>query len=264
MPAPAETKTVPLASTAASCSSFRRRALGDSAHDRGTRQIGQRSHQAWTAVALRVVLHVTGADALRVRPRALARRLDLCPERLLVQVVVLGEARAGPRARTPGASLASAACPRAPDTGRRAARPRRGRGARGRRAGSAGAARGRCPVPSARLSPTCSPARCPRALNGSMSIRSIFPESRSPSPRSSPRWSSGAARSDPNATSSRRGTNVISDAASSRTNPSRSRDQRLAQLRSLEVGEIEPHARLQGVVQAGSDEERAPRRGSRA
>src|ERR687891_1176497 len=45
------------------------------------------------AVALRVVSHVSGTDALRVRPRALARRLDVRPKRLLVEVVVAREAR---------------------------------------------------------------------------------------------------------------------------------------------------------------------------
>src|SRR5262249_6678188 len=44
----------------------------------------------------------------------------------------------------------------------------------------------------------------PRALNGSRSIRSIFPESAKP-PRSSPRRSSAAERSEPKETSKRRG-----------------------------------------------------------
>src|SRR5262249_29712316 len=43
------------------------------------------------AVALRVVAHVTRTNAGRVLARSLPRRLDLAPERLLVEVVVLRE-----------------------------------------------------------------------------------------------------------------------------------------------------------------------------
>ena len=62
----------------------------------------------------------------------------------------------------------------------------------------------------------------PRALNGSTSMRSIFPVSEKPS-TCRPLWSSGADRSEPNATSNRRGTSASGDSASSRTKFSRSR-----------------------------------------
>src|SRR3990172_2055763 len=62
----------------------------------------------------------------------------------------------------------------------------------------------------------------PRALNGSTSIRSIFPE-RAKSPSSSPRWSSVAARSLPNETSKRRGSSGRPSSTSRRGNCSRSR-----------------------------------------
>ena len=85
VPAPAETKTCPRASTAALL-------LRVELHARLTRHIGQRSHQVGTLAALRVVLDVAGADPLDELDGELARALDLAPERLLVEVVVLREA----------------------------------------------------------------------------------------------------------------------------------------------------------------------------
>src|SRR5919106_6430521 len=45
------------------------------------------------AVALGIVAHIPGADALRIRSGPLPRRLDVCPERPLVEVVVPREPR---------------------------------------------------------------------------------------------------------------------------------------------------------------------------
>src|SRR5215213_2455453 len=90
VPAPAETKTSPLAAIAAACCSFGSltgplRPL-DPAHPPEVAPRG-------TAVgALRVVPDVAGAHALREAEREVARALDLSPERLLVEVVALHEA----------------------------------------------------------------------------------------------------------------------------------------------------------------------------
>src|SRR5689334_19855292 len=85
VPAPAETKTSPVASTAARCCGFTSRPL-DPAHR-------PEVAPGWARAATRVVPHVTGADAIREAASPLPRRLDQRPEVLVVDVVVLLEAR---------------------------------------------------------------------------------------------------------------------------------------------------------------------------
>ena len=70
-------------------------------------------------------------------------------------------------------------------------------------------------------------------------MRSIFPE-RWNVPRSRPRWSSGAERSEPNETSKRRGTSGSSRLGLGADERLRSRQSALAQLAALEVGQLEP------------------------
>ena len=84
-------------------------------------------------------------------------------------------------------------------------------------------------------------------------------------PRSSPRWSSGADRSEPNETSKRRGTSGSSDSASARTSASRSRQSALAQLaraggRSARAATRRRRRSPRRDTRAGT---RAPRRAAR-
>ena len=87
-----------------------------------------------------------------------------------------------------------------------------------------------------------------------MSIRSIFPLTKSPSPSSSPRWSSGAERSVPNPTSNRRGTSASGDSASERTNPLEVAAQALAELGRLDRAKVEPDTGAESLVEAALEE----------
>src|SRR5579884_3375321 len=80
VPAPADTKTSPLASAAARCCGF----------TSGPLHAAHRPHVApgGAAAALRVVAHVPGPDALGARARTFARGLHQPPELVVREVVV--------------------------------------------------------------------------------------------------------------------------------------------------------------------------------
>ena len=83
-------------------------------------------------------------------------------------------------------------------------------------------------------------------------MRSIFPASEKPSTWR-PLWSSGADRSEPKATSNRRGTSASGDSASSRTKFSRSR-QSPSSSSPLQVAELDPDAAVDRLREAGAEE----------
>src|SRR4029077_17219734 len=97
VPAPAETKTSPVASTAACCCSFtlapelppeRARARSRALHAAHRPQVAPRRALA----ALRIVANVPAADLAGQRPRLQTRLVDRRPERLLLEIVVPGVA----------------------------------------------------------------------------------------------------------------------------------------------------------------------------
>ena len=75
-----------------------------------------------------------------------------------------------------------------------------------------------------------------------MSIRSILPLTKSPSPSSRPRWSSGAERSVPNPSSNRRGRNASFDSASVAHEALEVATETLPQLGRLDLAELDPDA----------------------
>src|SRR5579864_1331975 len=110
VPAPAETKTSPVASTAAICCSFTRRHPAgnrDTVSDTEERCLTPTSLSSWSLhpahgpqvapgralAAARVVLDVAGADAPGEAARRLLRTRDHRPERILVEVVGADVAR---------------------------------------------------------------------------------------------------------------------------------------------------------------------------